>query len=84
MANLDNMMETILIQEITRLYNLSGKGIGLSKEDMEKFHILARIKDTLKMSDDDKKKINPMNKKLSELVRIAQSSGRDDEPGHDK
>lgn len=71
--SLRNMIESILITEITRLYDKAIVPPGLSPEDMRKLEILVKIKDLENPDESKNRKINPLNKSVEELMRIASS-----------
>jgi len=78
MKSLRNMIESILITEITKLYEKAATPMGLSIEDVKKLEVFVKIKD-LENPEEPKDQINPLNKTLKELKELAKSGKPDNE-----
>ena len=70
-GTLKQMIESILITEITRLYEQAAMPGGLSIEDVKKLEVLVKIKDVENV--EDRRKTNSTNKTLDELIKLAKS-----------
>lgn len=70
--SLKQMIESILITEITRLYERASNPVGLSIEDVKKLEVLVKIKDVENV-EDRKKSSNSPERTIDELIKLAKS-----------
>lgn len=71
MPTLKDMVESILITEITRLYERAVMPGGLTVEEIRKLEVLVKIKEVENVEDTKNKKINRKQLSLDELEKIA-------------
>ena len=73
MSNLKDMIETILITEVTKLYNSAATPMGLTSEETRKLETYVKVlKDFDNLHDNVKKK--PKAKSIESLLKIVQET----------
>lgn len=72
-GTLKNMIESILITEITRLYESAASPVGLTLEDVRKLEIFVKIKDLENAESNSDEESDLKDVPIEQLIAIAKS-----------
>jgi len=73
MSQLKSMIESILITEIKRLYEMAATPTGLTNEETKKLETFCKILHIFDDLHDTPKKSKPIQASMEELIRLAKT-----------
>jgi len=74
MSNIKDMIETILITEVTKLYNSASTSIGLTSEETRKLEVFVKVLKDFDTLHNNVKRVKSKPQSIEKLLKIIEET----------